>query len=52
MGALSNETIYYGGLLMAALAIIFAIVSGLVLTIRTMRLSARFDEEYGKKKQT
>ena|GEM_PF-2757064 len=50
MGWDSNQVLYYGGLALVALAVFTAVISGLVLTIRTLRLNTRFDEEYGKKR--
>ena len=49
MDGITNEMLYYGGLALAALALVVGVVSGLILKIRSMRLNMHFDREYGEK---
>ena len=44
---LTNETMFYGGMAVAAFSLISAIICGFILMINKMRLNAKFDYEYG-----
>lgn len=49
MGWLSDELLFYGGIVVTACACVGAVIAVAVARIRTLRLNARLDEEYGPK---
>lgn len=48
MGWLTNDMIFYGGIIISAIALLVALISIFIFTIKKMNLSARLDTEYGK----
>lgn len=48
MNWITNEYIFYSGLVMVALAVVAAVILVPFFIIKTIKLSAKFDEEYGK----
>lgn len=47
---MKNEMLFYGGILLCVLSIVFAIVLGSWYMIRKIKLDHKLDEEYGKEK--
>ena len=45
---ISNEMIFYGGIIISSVALLLAIVFAFVFTIKKINLKARLDSEYGK----
>lgn len=48
MNSISNEMLFYGGLLVAIACVILGVLYAGVYTIGKKRLNSRLDEEYGK----
>lgn len=48
MDWLTNDIIFYGGIIISAIALLFALIFIFVFTFKKMNLSARLDTEYGK----
>ena len=48
MDWLTNDIIFYGGIIISAIALLLALIFIFVFTIKKMNLSARLDTEYGK----
>ena len=46
---ITNEAIFYGGIIIASCSLLVAIVYFFVSKIRKMNLDTRLDAEYGKK---
>lgn len=49
MDGVSNEMLFYGGIGLAAFAVLLAVVIVIIALIRKMRLNAVLDAEYGPK---
>lgn len=48
MDWLTNDIIFYGGIIFAGIALLLAITSIFIFTIKKINLNARLDAEYGK----
>ncbi len=48
MDWLTNDMIFYGGIIISAIALLVALTSIFVFTIKKINLTARLDTEYGK----
>ena len=48
MDWLTNDMIFYGGIIISAIALLMALTSIFVFTIKKINLTARLDTEYGK----
>ena len=46
---ISNELLFYGGIVVIILTLIFAIIFYILLYIKKIKLNAKFDKEYGEK---
>lgn len=51
MGWLTNEVLFYGGIIVAGCSVVAAVIYFSIAYVRWMRLSIKLDEEYGKRKQ-
>lgn len=49
MDCITNEAIFYGGIIIAACSLLAALIYFFISKIRKMNLDARLDAEYGKK---
>ena len=45
---LTNDMLFYGGIVITAVAILLALVILFIFTVRKINLNARLDAEYGK----
>ena len=52
MDWLTNEVLFYGGIIMVSCSLFAALVSFFVFKIRKLKLETRLDAEYGKKVKT
>lgn len=50
MGWLTNEVLFYGGLGITGGSLLLAIISFCIFKIKSVRLNAQLDSEYGNKK--
>ncbi len=48
MDWLTNEVLFYGGMIVSACSLIFGIMDYVILYIKRIRLNIKLDEEYGK----
>ena len=49
--SLSGEVLFYGGIVVAAAALVLAIVFFCVFKIKSARLNAKLNQEYGEKRK-
>ena len=52
MDWMTNEAIFYGGIIITSCSLLAALVFFFIYKARKMKLEARLDAEYGKKVQT
>lgn len=50
MGWLTNEALFYGGIIVIGCSVAAAVIYFSIAYVRWMRLSIKLDKEYGKKK--
>ena len=51
MDFLSNETIFYGGIVITAIYILSAVIYFSVSKIKSIKLNAKLDAEYGERRK-